>query len=81
MRWVNTGTIREQAELRTAEHQYLLAGGFNNEYEAPSLMKLMGDGLSEPRSMVNNQAGTTVKQEHAPEAVATNDASWSRLGD
>ena len=37
LRYVNTGTIHRLSELRTSRATYLLAGGFNNEYDGGSL--------------------------------------------
>jgi hypothetical protein len=37
VRFVNTGTTRTLDELRTPDATYLLAGGFNNEYDGGSL--------------------------------------------
>ncbi len=36
VRYVNTGTIRSLGEIRTSRATYLIAGGFNNEYDSGS---------------------------------------------
>jgi len=37
VRYVNTGTVRVLSELQAGRTMHLLAGGFNNEYDGPSL--------------------------------------------
>ena len=37
LRYVNTGTLRVLNEIKSEEATYLLAGGFNNEYDGASL--------------------------------------------
>jgi hypothetical protein len=36
LRYVNTGTIRSLSEIHTSRTTYLIAGGFNNEYDSGS---------------------------------------------
>jgi hypothetical protein len=53
VRYVNTGTIRSVSELRTRHATYLLVGGFNNEWDGPSL------------AMIDERKGFTVSPQTA----------------
>lgn len=64
VRFVNTGIVYKLNELRTARGTYLLAGGFNNEYEAGSLAIF---DESKPFASSPQTAGTRHKCVSCPE--------------